>query len=81
LSLLQLIRRFKLHVLRKRKLNLFSWGNVDLLTTTSSKVGMKHAFSMNFNHFLEIIPDNVLCVLLHYKRLTGRKHTITEKTR
>ena len=29
LSLLQVIKRFNLHVLKIRKLTLFSWGNID----------------------------------------------------
>ena len=54
LSLIQLIKRFKLHVLTTRKLTLFSWRKIDWTTRISVKVRINHCFSMNFTHFFEV---------------------------
>ena len=55
LSLLQLIKRFRLHVVGRRLLTHFSWGNIDLTSKYRATVRIKHVFSMNFTHFHEIV--------------------------
>ena len=54
MSLLQLRKRFKLHVVKTRELTLFSFGNIDLPTRISGNVRIKHVFSMNITHFHEV---------------------------
>ena len=54
MSLLQLIKRFKLHVVKTSKLTLFSLGNIDQPTRISVNVRIKHSFSMNITHVHEI---------------------------
>ena len=76
LSLLQRIKLIKLHVVRKRKLTLFSWGKIDYTTRISATVQMKHVFSMNFTHFHEIFLQQWL---FHCNRLTASKYANTEK--
>ena len=63
LSLLQLITRFKLHVVKRRKLTLFSCGNSDQPTRISANVRIKHDFSMNFTHFHEVFLQQRLFIV------------------
>ena len=49
------IKRFELYVVNQRKLTLFSWGNIDYTTRISVTLRIKHAFSINFTHFYEIL--------------------------
>ena len=78
MSLLQLLKRFKLHVVKQRKLPLFSWGNTNYHTGISAHVRIKHVFSMNFTHFHEIVLQHIL---FHCNRPNGSKYASTEKTR
>ena len=68
LPLLQRIKRFKLHVEQKRKLALFSWGNIDYTSRISANVRIKHVFSMNFTHFHENFLHHEYC---HCNRPNG----------
>ena len=85
LSLLQLIKRFKLYVVKQHELTLFSFGNIDLHTRLSVNVRIKHVFSMNFTHFHEIILQQEFfhCTLhqmfLHCNRPNGSKYANTKK--
>ena len=54
MSLLELIKRFKLHVVKTSKLTLFSWGTIHKTARISVNVRIKHGFSMNITHFHEI---------------------------
>ena len=54
MSLLQLIKRFKLHVVKTGKLTPFSLGNIDKPIRISVIVRIKHGLSMNISHFHEI---------------------------
>ena len=78
LSLLQLIKCFKLHVVRTRNLTLFSWRNIDYTTRISENVQIKHVFSMNFTHFHHIFLQKGL---FHCNRPNGSKYANTEKAR
>ena len=71
LSQLRLIKRFKLQVLSKRKLTLFSWGKIDQPSRISKTVQITHVFTMNFTHFLEIFLQQ--CVF-HCNRPNGPKY-------
>ena len=78
LSLLQLIERFKLLELKQRKLMLLALGSNDYNTRISGKLWIKHVFSMNFTHFLEIVLHQ--CVS-HCNQPIGPKYAYTTKIR
>ena len=59
LLLLQLIKRFKLHVVKKRNLRLFSWGNIHYTTRISAYERIEHVVSMNFTHFHGIVLQHL----------------------
>ena len=76
LSLLQLIKRLKLHVLTKRKLTLSSWGKNDKTTRISATVHINHGFSINFTHFLDILQQQCFFIvtgLMGLSMLTVKK--------
>ena len=77
LSLLQLIKRFTLHVGQKRKLTLFSLGNIDLTSRISANKRIQYIFSMNFAHVHEIVLQQEH---FHCNRPNGPKCPYTEKT-
>ena len=54
-------KAYTLPVVKKRKLTLFSWENIDYTTRISVNVRIKHVFSMNFSHFHEIFLHQVCC--------------------
>ena len=76
LSLLQLIRLFKLHVVTRRKLTLFSWGNIDLTSRISATERIQYVVSMNFIHIHEIFHQQGF---FHCNRPNGPMHGDTEK--
>ena len=78
LSLLQLIQRFKLYILKQRKPTLVSWGNIDQTTRISATIRINYFFSMNFTHFFEIFPQQGL---FHCNWPNGSKYSNTEKAR
>ena len=78
LSLLHLISRFKLNVVKIRKLTLFSLGNIDQTSRSSVNVTIKHVFSMNFTHFHDVLLQNVC---LHCNRPKRTRYANIESTR
>ena len=78
LQLLQLIKRCKMHVLKTRKLTLFSYGHIDLTTRISATVPFQYVFPINVTGFLEVYLQHVLRLC---NRRTGTKYVNTETTR
>ena len=62
-SLLQLRKRYKLLVVQKRKVTLFSWGNNDQTEGMSANIQRTHVVSMTFTHFLEIFLQYCCCFI------------------
>ena len=77
LSLSQLGKGFKLHVVQTCKLTLFSWGNIDYTMRISLNVWIKHVFSMKFTHHVIFLQQGCL----HCTIPNGSKYSHTEKTR
>ena len=77
LSLLNLIKRLKLHVLATLKLTLFSWGIIDYTTGISSKSTDNTCFQMMLTDFFEILLQTCL---FHCNGPIGPKYANAEKT-
>ena len=78
MSLLQLLKRFKLHVVKQRKPTLFSWGKSDYPTSISVNIRIIYVFSMNFTHFHEIVKHEVF---FHCHKSNWPNYENTEKPR
>jgi len=73
---LELIMHFKLHVLRKRKLTLFSWENINFTNRISANVLITHVVSMNTTHVVEIFLQKLFS---QSSQLNWLKYANTEK--
>ena len=77
MSLLQLIKRFKLHVVKTSKQTLFTLGNIDQTTRICVNVRIKHVFSKNFTQFHQIVLQQMF---VHFNRPNGTRYANTENT-